>query len=163
MWRGRVTRAKAVRRTMLIAVCGVAVLFSGCSRGASSAELAQAKQAGAASQAQKESIKQAKDQAAAAQATADKKAADDKAAADKKAEGAAVRRDADGFALDGPPRAKAPANYSHPSHSDCLRFRDELRAWSNYQNQHRPPDSTNDLPSSGEVQYLYMYCHLNYY
>jgi hypothetical protein len=149
--------------------------------------LARAKQAGVESQAQKDTIKEAKDRVAAAKAAADKKAAAakataaraavakqaeaaKKAAAAKESEAAsptasedgAVRRDANGFALDGPPQAKGPANYNHPSHSDCLRFRDELRAWSNYQNQHRPVGYTNILPSSGEVQYLYMFCHLEY-
>jgi len=107
--------------------------------------------------------------AAAARVAAAKKAAAAKAAAARVAAArkaaavnAPVRRDANGFALGGPPAATSPANYDHPSHSDCLQFRDELRAWSNYQNQHRPAGSTNDLPSSGEVQYLYVACHLEY-
>jgi len=75
---------------------------------------------------------------------------------------APVRRDSHGFALGGPRQAKSPANYDHPSHSDCLQFRDELRAWSNYRNNHRPAGSTNDLPSSGDTQYLYVICHLEY-
>jgi hypothetical protein len=109
--------------------------------------------------------------AAAARVAATKKAAADAAraeavrvAAAKKAAAvkATVPRDANGFALGGPPQATSPANYDHPSHSDCLQFRDELRAWSTYQNQHRPAGSNNDLPSSGEVQYLYVVCHLEY-
>lgn len=95
---------------------------------------------------------------AAATVAAAKVAAEKKAAAAK----APVRRDANGFALDGPPQATSPANYDNPSQSDCLQFRDQLRAWSNYQNQHRPAGSTNQLPSSGEVQYLYIVCHLDY-
>lgn len=74
----------------------------------------------------------------------------------------AIKRDKNGFALGGPPAPAGPANYDHPSHTDCLRFRTELRAWSNYQNQHRPAGSTNDLPSSGEVQYLFVVCGLKY-
>ncbi|TWP35196.1 hypothetical protein [Leekyejoonella antrihumi] len=49
-----------------------------------------------------------------------------------------VRRDANGFARGGPPTPTSPSNYNHPSHADCLRFLTELRAWSNYQNLHRP-------------------------
>jgi len=75
---------------------------------------------------------------------------------------APVGRDSNGFALGGPPQPSSPANYDHPSHSDCLRFLTELRAWSAYQNQHRPAGSTNDLPSSGEVQYLFVVCGLRY-
>jgi cell pole-organizing protein PopZ len=148
--------------------------------------LAQTKQTAAESQAQKDTLKDVKDRVA-AKAAADKKAAAARAnaaraaaakqaeaakeaAAAKEAEAASppapqdgpVPRDANGFALGGPPEPKGPANYNAPSQSDCLRFRDELRAWSNYQNQHRPAGSTNDLPSSGEVQYLYVVCHLNY-
>jgi hypothetical protein len=76
--------------------------------------------------------------------------------------GGSVGRDANGFALGGPRQATSPANYDHPSRSDCLRFRDELRAWSNYQNKHRPASSTNYLPSSGDTQYLFVVCHLRY-
>ena len=74
----------------------------------------------------------------------------------------AVGRDSNGFALSGPPAATPPANYSHPSQSDCLKFRRQLRTWSNYQNAHRPAGSTSMLPSSGEVQYLYVVCGLKY-
>lgn len=77
-------------------------------------------------------------------------------------QGAPVSRDANGFALGGPPQAIAPANYDNPSQSDCLQFQNELRAWSNYQNEHRPAGSTNDLPASGDVQYLFVVCHLRY-
>jgi len=176
-----VTRARAVRRSMLIAVSAVAILMSGCSSGETSAELAQAKQVGAESQAQKDTIKDVKNRVAAAKAAADRKAAAARAsaskaeaakqaAAAKEAEAASppalqdgpVPRDSNGFALGGPPQPKGPANYNAPSQSDCLRFRDELRAWSDYQNQHRPAGSTNYLPSSGEVQYLHIVCHLDY-
>jgi hypothetical protein len=75
---------------------------------------------------------------------------------------APVGRDANGFALGGPPQPSSPANYDHPSHSDCQRFLTQLRAWSTYQNQHRPAGSTNYLPSSGEVQYLFVVCGLRY-
>jgi hypothetical protein len=73
-----------------------------------------------------------------------------------------VGRDSNGFALGGPPQPSSPANYDHPSQSDCQRFLTELRAWSTYQNQHRPAGSTNYLPSSGEVQYLFVICGLRY-
>jgi hypothetical protein len=74
-----------------------------------------------------------------------------------------IRRDRNGFALGGPPAPTPPADYNHPSHSDCLRYLREVRAWSSYQNQHRPPGSTNDLPFSGDVQYLGTVCHLSYW
>jgi len=73
-----------------------------------------------------------------------------------------VRRDANGFALGGPPAPRGPANYEHPSHADCLRHLREVRAWSHYQNAHRPAGSTNYLPSSGDVQYLFVVCGLRY-
>lgn len=76
--------------------------------------------------------------------------------------GTQIVRDANGFALGGPPAPTAPSNYAHPSHAECLRYRDQVRAWSNYQNLHRPRGATNDLPTSGEVQYLYVVCGLNY-
>lgn len=56
-----------------------------------------------------------------------------------------------------------PSDYGHPSHAECLSYRSELRARSNYQNQHRPAGSANNLPMSGEVQYLWMSCRLNYF
>ncbi len=74
----------------------------------------------------------------------------------------AVGRDANGFALGGPPAPTGPANYDHPTHSDCLKHLDQVRAWSTYQNAHRPPGSTNYLPSSGDVQYLFVVCGLRY-
>lgn len=73
-----------------------------------------------------------------------------------------IARDKNGFALRGPPVPVSPANYDHPSHPECLRFLKEVRAWSAYQNKHRPAGSTNDLPFSGDVQYLYTVCGLNY-
>lgn len=189
MWVARMNKVSPVRATVMISITCIAVLLSGCSGGPSESEVAHVKKVAAEAQAQKDTAKQLKDQTAAAQAAAQvataKKAAAAKAlaarvAAAKKAaaaEAAAarvaaarkaaavnapVRRDANGFALGGPPAVTSPANYDHPSHSDCLQFRDELRAWSNYQNQHRPAGSTNRLPSSGEVQYLYIVCHLEY-
>lgn len=98
--------------------------------------------------------------AAAAKAAAAKIAA--LKAATRAAPKMAVGRDSNGFALSGPPAATPPANYSHPSQSDCLKFRRQLRTWSNYQNAHRPAGSTSMLPSSGEVQYLYVVCGLKY-
>lgn len=73
-----------------------------------------------------------------------------------------IRRDANGFALGGPPYPASPANYQHPTAAECVRFRSQLRAWSNFQNAHRPPGATSGLPSSGDVQYLFIYCHLKY-
>ena len=174
MWVARMNKVSPVRATVMISITCIAVLLSGCSGGPSESEVAHVKKVAAEAQAQKDTAKQLKDQTAAAQAAAAQVATAKKAAAAKAAAArvaaarktaavnAPVRRDANGFALGGPPAATSPANYDHPSHSDCLQFRDELRAWSNYQNQHRPAGSTNDLPSSGEVQYLYVACHLEY-
>ncbi|TWP33009.1 hypothetical protein [Leekyejoonella antrihumi] len=72
-----------------------------------------------------------------------------------------IARDANGFALGGPAPAQQPG--AHPSRQDCLTYLAEDRAWSNYQNEHRPVGSTNALPFSADVQYLYTVCHLNYY
>jgi len=71
-------------------------------------------------------------------------------------------RDVNAFAPGGPPPATVPLRYDHPSHSDCLKFRDEVRAWSDFQNAHRPSGFTNHLPSSGDVQYLHSACGLGY-
>ena len=174
MWVARMNKVSPVRATVMISITCIAVLLSGCSGGPSESEVAHVKKVAAEAQAQKDTAKQLKDQTAAAQAAAAQVATAKKAAAAKAAAArvaaarktaavnAPVRRDANGFALGGPPAATSPANYDHPSHSDCLQFRDELRAWSNYQNQHRPAGSINYLPSSGEVQYLSIVCHLEY-
>ena len=190
MWVARMNRVRQVRATVMIAIACASISLSGCSGGPSESELAHVKQVTAEAQARKDTAKQLKNQAAAAEAAATqaataKKAAAAKAMAARVAAGrktaaakaatarvsaareaaavkAPVRRDANGFALGGPPAATSPTNYDSPSNSDCLQFRDELRAWSNYQNEHRPAGSTNDLPSSGEVQYLYIACHLEY-
>lgn len=74
---------------------------------------------------------------------------------------ATIARDANGFALGGPPPARQPG--SHPSRQACLTYLAQDRAWSNYQNEHRPVGSHNALPFSADVQYLYVVCHLNYY
>jgi hypothetical protein len=71
-------------------------------------------------------------------------------------------RDVNAFAPGGPPPATVPLSYDHPSHSDCLKFRDQVRAWSDFQNAHRPSGFTKDLPSSGDVQYLHSACGLGY-
>lgn len=73
-----------------------------------------------------------------------------------------ARRDVHAFAPGGPPPATVPLSYNHPSASDCLKFRDQVRAWSNFQNAHRPSGFTSDLPSSGDVQYLHAACNLGY-
>ena len=70
-----------------------------------------------------------------------------------------VARDANGFALGGPPR---PSLAEHPTKTQCTTYRDALVAWSNYQDQHRPAGSTNLLPMSGEVQNLAFTCNLTY-
>ena len=75
---------------------------------------------------------------------------------------ASVPRDVNAFARGGPSPATIPASYGHPSHSDCLRLRDQVRAWSAFQNAHRPTGFSTDLPSSGDVQYLHMACGLGY-
>lgn len=71
-------------------------------------------------------------------------------------------RNVNAFAPGGPPPATLPLSYTHPSPSDCLKFRDQVRAWSQFQNAHRPSGFTNDLPSSGDVQYLHSACNLGY-
>ncbi len=73
-----------------------------------------------------------------------------------------TRRDVNAFAMGGPAPATVPASYDHPRPSDCLKFRDQLRAWSEFQNAHRPTGFTNHLPSNGDVQYLQAACGLSY-
>lgn len=73
-----------------------------------------------------------------------------------------IARDKNGFALGGPPAPTSPANYDNPSRSECRRYLKEVRAWSAYQNKHRPVGSTNNLPFRGDVEYLYTACGLNY-
>lgn len=72
-----------------------------------------------------------------------------------------ARRDANGFAVDGPALPDAPSEQS--SAAECRAYRDQLRAWSNYQNAHRPPGATAGLPMSSQVQNLYLVCNLGYY
>ena len=72
------------------------------------------------------------------------------------------RQDVNAFAPGGPPPATVPLSYDHPSHPDCVKFRDQVRAWSDFQNAHRPSGFTNDLPSSGDLQYLHAACNLGY-
>ena len=72
-----------------------------------------------------------------------------------------ARRDANGFAVDGPALPDAPSEQS--SAADCRAYRDQLRAWSNYQNAHRPPGATAGLPMSSQVQNLYLVCNLGYF
>lgn len=74
-----------------------------------------------------------------------------------------IRRDKNGFALGGPTYPKSPADYTHPTPTECSLFRTQLRAWSDFQNAHRPPGATNGLPFSADVQYLFTVCHLDYY
>ena len=71
-------------------------------------------------------------------------------------------RDVNAFAPGGPPPATIPLSYDHPSHTACVKFRDQVRAWSDFQNAHRPSGFTNDLPSSGDLQYLHATCNLGY-
>ena len=73
-----------------------------------------------------------------------------------------VPRDVNVFAPGGPSPATMTAGYDHPSHSDCLKLRDQVRAWSDFQNAHRPTGFAPDLPSSGDVQYLREACGLSY-
>ena len=107
MWAGRMTMFRSVGRQGLITVAGVTILLSGCSGGASPAEVAQAQKVAAAAQAQKDTqaslaaqLKQLKDDAA--KVAADKAAAD-KAAADK----AAAEKAAAAKAAAAPPAAKS--------------------------------------------------------
>ncbi|MEP7369708.1 MAG: hypothetical protein ABI662_08645 [Dermatophilaceae bacterium] len=78
------------------------------------------------------------------------------------AKSALLVRDVNAFAPGGPPIATVPPSYDHPSAPDCLKFRDQVRAWSNFQNAHRPIGFSNDLPSSGDLQYLQTACGLAY-
>lgn len=75
---------------------------------------------------------------------------------------APVRRDAKGFAVGGPAAATRPADYEHPSRSDCQKYLDQVRAWSDYQNAHRPAGSASLLPSSSAKQYLATVCDLTF-
>jgi len=67
----------------------------------------------------------------------------------------------DAFAPGGPSPATAPAIYNQPTHSECLKFRDQLRTWSQYQNAHRPTGLAK-LPSAGDLQFLATACGLSY-
>jgi len=70
--------------------------------------------------------------------------------------------DEHGFALGGPPAPTIPAKKDNPSHSECVKLRNQLHAWSHYQNAYRPADSTDRLPSKGVVRYLSTECGLEY-
>lgn len=74
---------------------------------------------------------------------------------------ASVDRDANGFAVGGPVAPGGPVNYK-PSRAYCLTYRDQLRAWSTYQNAHRAAGSTTQLPRTSDVQYLYVVCGLKF-
>lgn len=67
----------------------------------------------------------------------------------------------DAFAVGGPSPATVPAIYNRPTHSECVRFRDQLRAWSQYQNAHRPAGYAK-LPSASDLQFLTTTCGLSY-
>ncbi len=75
---------------------------------------------------------------------------------------APVRRDAKGFVVGGPAAAKRPADDENPSQSDCRKYLDQVRAWSDYQNAHRPAGSASLLPSSSDKQYLATVCGLTF-
>ena len=100
MFARRMTSSRTVHRPVLIAIAGVTILLSGCSQGASQAQLAQAQQSAAQAQAQKDTqaslsaqVQQLKDQAAkdaAAKAAAAQSAAA-QAAALKAAQAAAAK------------------------------------------------------------------------
>jgi len=70
--------------------------------------------------------------------------------------------DQDGFALGGPPAPTIPAKKDNPSHSECVKLRSQLHAWSDYQNAYRPADSTDRLPPKSDVRYLATECGLKY-
>lgn len=78
------------------------------------------------------------------------------------AKSAPVRRDSKGFAVGGPAAATRPADYDNPSSSDCRKYRDQVRAWSDYQNAHRLAGSASLLPSSSDKQYLSTVCDLTF-
>lgn len=70
--------------------------------------------------------------------------------------------DEGGLALGGPPEPTIPAKKGNPSPSECVKLRSQLHAWSDYQNGHRPADSTDRFPSKGDVRYLATKCGLKY-
>jgi len=70
--------------------------------------------------------------------------------------------DEHGFALGGPPAPTIVAKKDNPSHSECVKLRNQMHAWSDYQNAYRPADSTDRLPSKGVVRYLSTECGLKF-
>src|ERR1035437_5420407 len=95
MWAPRMTSSRTVHRPLLVAIAGVSILLSGCSQGASQAQVTQAQQSAAQAQAEKDTqaslsaqVQQLKDQAAqtAAAKTAAAQAAATQAAALKAAQ-----------------------------------------------------------------------------
>ena len=70
-----------------------------------------------------------------------------------------IARDANGWALGGPPQPSTP---NHPTPASCATFRNQLHAWSDYQNAHRPYPSANSLPMSGQIQWLFTVCGMKY-
>jgi hypothetical protein len=100
MWARRMTSFRTVHRPLLVAIAGVSILLSGCSQGASQAQVTQAQQSAAQAQAEKDTqaslsaqVQQLKDQAAqtAAAKTAAAQAAATQAAALKAAQAAAAK------------------------------------------------------------------------
>ena len=120
MFARRMTSFRTVHRPGLIAIAGVTILLSGCSQGASQAQLSQAQQSAAQAQAQKDTqaslsaqVQQLKDQAA--------KAAADKAAADKAAaaQAAAAQAAATKAAAAQPQTTSCDANVSAGANTTC--------------------------------------------
>jgi septal ring factor EnvC (AmiA/AmiB activator) len=133
MFARRMTSSRTVHRPVLIAIAGVTILLSGCSQGASQAQLAQAQQSAAQAQAQKDTqaalsaqVQQLKDQAAqteaaktaAAQAAATQSAATQAAAAQAAAAQAAAAKAAAAAAQ--PQTTSCDANVSAGANTTCV-------------------------------------------
>jgi septal ring factor EnvC (AmiA/AmiB activator) len=127
MFARRMTSSRTVHRPVLIAIAGVTILLSGCSQGASQAQLAQAQRSAAQAQAQKDTqaalsaqVQQLKDQAAktaAAQAAAAQAAAAQAAAAQAAAAQAAAAKAAAAAAQ--PQTTSCNANVSAGANTTC--------------------------------------------
>ena len=126
MWAPRMTSSRTVHRPLLVAIAGVSILLSGCSQGASQAQVTQAQQSAAQAQAEKDTqaslsaqVQQLKDQAAqtAAAKTAAAQAAATQAAALKAAQAAAAKTAAQAPAQ--PQMTSCDGNVSAAANTTC--------------------------------------------
>jgi NhaP-type Na+/H+ or K+/H+ antiporter len=122
MFARRMTSSRTVHRPVLIAIAGVTILLSGCSQGASQAQLAQAQRSAAQAQAQKDTqaalsaqVQQLKDQAAQTEA-AKTAAAQTEAAKTAAAQAAAAKAAA---AAAQPQTTSCNANVSAGANTTC--------------------------------------------